>query len=220
MNFNLRSLFGVNKHVSAQTMSYLNLPSKSYLKPIDYGEQVPNFCFTPVGSTPQNMSEWLKESAVVIVFFRGTWCPNCVRELRSVQEEIEDFEINNIEILAISPDGLESMMDFKSDEGIKYHLISDPSNRIAKLFNISVPLKDTVSRLNKSIIKNKFKIDVDEYEVPVPATYIIGKGGKVLYNFIDFDYTYRVDMKTIPDIAVKLIQEDDKMGADLSRINI
>lgn len=212
-----RSLLGTTRYkkVVAEN-SYLNIPSKSVLKPIAYGQYVPNFKFTPVGSNEQQIADWLERSAVVLIFFRGTWCPNCVRELHSIQEEIEEFEIKNIEVLAISPDKIGSTEEFKETGNIKYHLISDPGNAIARMFNISVPLKETVSKVNKNILRKKLDIDVDHYEVPVPATYIIGKGGNVLYNFIDYDFTTRVQMKNIPDLAFRLVEEDEKEEVEVA----
>ena len=204
----VRKLLNKNKHItSSPEMSHMSIGHLNN-KPLEHGDLVPEFSFTPIGEEKQCIYDTLSKSPVVIVFFRGSWCPSCIQELRNIQQEIGEFNIKNIKVFAISPDDFDQTAHLKSSEDLSYQLISDKENRIAKIFDISIPLASTLNQYQKKRIQKQTGIDADNYEVPVPATYIIDKKGRILYHFVDFDYTKRVKISSLPDLVVKLEEKE------------
>ena len=85
-------------------------------------------------------------------------------------------------------------------------MLSDDGNRVASAFGLTFRLPDAVSDLYKG-----FGIDLEasngegSQTLPVPATFVIGKGGKVIKAFVDADYTRRAE----PDEVIAALKEAD-----------
>jgi len=60
------------------------------------------------------------------------------------------------------------------------------------------------------LYKNELKLDLaainstDKPELPIPATYVIGKDRKIKYAFVNLDYTQRAEPNEIIDVLKKL----------------
>ena len=75
---------------------------------------------------------------------------------------------------------------------------------MASAFGLTFRLPDDVNQIYKG-----FGIDLEvsngeeSQTLPVPATFVIGKGGKVLKAFVDADYTQRLE----PDEIIDALKE-------------
>ena len=78
---------------------------------------------------------------------------------------------------------------------------------MASAFGLTFRLPDAVSELYKG-----FGIDLEasngeaSQTLPVPATFVIGKGGKVIKAFVDADYTTRAE----PEDVIAALKEADE----------
>ncbi len=184
-----RKIFGRVKFVKAE--NHINIPT-DMLKPLAYGETVPDFEITMVNGECVKLCDLLDESPVVISFFRGAWCPSCNLELNALEEEMAEFEINKIKLIGVSPETIDKTLALKEEKKISFNLVSDPENKIASIFDIVVPLKDALPPFSKNIVEKYIGKSVDGLFVPIPATYIIDRKGRVLLSFVDYDFTKRV----------------------------
>ena len=88
-----------------------------------------------------------------------------------------------------------------------FDVLRDSGNRVASAFGLSFRLPDEVNDL----YKGQFGIDIEasngdaSQTLPVPATFVIGKGGKVLKAFVDADYTQRLE----PDEIIAALKDAD-----------
>ena len=76
---------------------------------------------------------------------------------------------------------------------------------MASAFGLTFRLADAVN----DIYRNQFGIDLEasngdaSQTLAIPATFVIGKGGKVLKAFVDADYTRRAE----PDEIIAALKE-------------
>ena len=83
-----------------------------------------------------------------------------------------------------------------SDEecGADYEVLSDKGNTVARSYGIVFHLQDEMQAIYK-----EFDLDLPEFngdnsfDLPVPATYVIGEDGVVNLSFVDPDCTRRLD---------------------------
>lgn len=74
-----------------------------------------------------------------------------------------------------------------------FDILSDAGNAVAAQFG----LKFTVSDAVKKVYRESFKIDMERFNgdaswtLPMPARFIIGRGGTIRYAQADPDYTRR-----------------------------
>jgi len=79
--------------------------------------------------------------------------------------------------------------------------LTDINNEIAKMFGIAFSLEDEMKNIYKG-----FGIDLkgthgnENYELPVPATYVVDKNGVILLAHVDVDYTTRMEPEEVLEV--------------------
>ncbi|EQC45256.1 peroxiredoxin-like family protein [Bacteriovorax sp. Seq25_V] len=143
---------------------------------------------------PKSISDVYKDGPVVVKFFRGSWCPYCIIELKEYKNLAAEFEKANCKLIVLSPDTEKENLKTQNKLGLPFKLYSDKDNMIAKKFGIAFKVQDDLNAVYK-----KFGIDLDsnqgtsKHEIPMPGTYVANKKGKITYAFIDADYTKRAE---------------------------
>jgi len=150
--------------------------------------------------------ELLKNGPLVITFYRGGWCPYCNLELRSLQSHLDEIKENGANLVAISPEQPDNSLDVSEKNNLKFPVLSDSGNTVARKFGLVFELPAEIDKL----YKNELKLDLaainstDKPELPIPATYVIGKDRKIKYAFVNLDYTQRAEPNEIIDVLKKL----------------
>lgn len=172
------------------------------------GDKAPNFKLKDVAGNKYELDKLVKESKVVITFFRGGWCPYCSLELRAYQEKLGAIEANGAKFFAISPEIPAYSVRTSNKHSLSFPLLYDKDNDLAKDFNLVFELDDSLKPIYKS-----FGIDLvsfngnKDWELPVPATYIIGEKRKILYAFADVDYKKRAEPEEVINILKRFAAE-------------
>ena len=84
---------------SIEDLKTKNIEEKS----IKIGETITNFSLKNAKNEVVNSSDILKNGKMIIAFYRGSWCPYCNLELKTLQEKISEFKEKNATLVAISP---------------------------------------------------------------------------------------------------------------------
>ncbi len=140
------------------------------------------------------LRELLKGKKMIISFYRGSWCPYCNLEMNYYNRLLSKEENSDINMIAISPELPDVTMAAKDIEALKFTVLSDSNNALARKLKLVFGLTEKIQE-----IYLKFGIDLDktqgntERELPVPATFVIDSEGKVVYVNLDEDYTKRPD---------------------------
>jgi len=181
----------------------LNNAEIQFLKEND---QIPSFQLPDQSENLVLSDELLKNGPLVITFYRGGWCPYCNLELRSLQSHLDEIKENGANLVAISPEQPDNSLDVSEKNNLKFPVLSDSGNTVARKFGLVFELPAEVDKL----YKNELKLDLatinstDKPELPIPATYVIGKDRKIKYAFVNLDYTQRAEPNEIIDVLKKL----------------
>ena len=171
------------------------------------GSAAPAFSLPNVHGEPVASESLWAEGSTVISFYRGGWCPYCNIELRALQERLPEIEALGARLVAITPETPDNALTTQEKNEIAFEVLSDGGNQVASAFGLTFRLPDAVNDL----YKGQFGIDIEasngeaSQTLPVPATFVIGKGGKVLKAFVDADYTKRAE----PDEIIAALKEAD-----------
>ena len=150
------------------------------------------------------LDELLKDGPVVVVWYRGGWCPYCNIQLKEMQSYLPQIKELGGSLVAISPEVPDSSLSTKEKDELEYYVLSDKGNDVARKFGIVYTLPEVVQEQFEG------RIDVDGYngdtkkELPLAVTYIINKDGKITYAFIDKDYKKRAEPETVISELKKL----------------
>jgi peroxiredoxin len=86
------------------------------------------------------LEEWAGRP-VVLVFYPGDNTPVCTRQLRSYTDDIEQFAELGAQVLAISPDDLDSHDAFSAAQGgFAFPLLADTDKAVAEAYGVLGPL--------------------------------------------------------------------------------
>ena len=135
---------------------------------------------------------------VVIIFYRGQWCPYCNKYIKQLQDSLQQLSAKKAYVIAVTPETNEAIAKTVEKTHASFSLIHDDGYRIMKAYQVDYIVDDVL--LNK--YKN-FGIDLEknngnkDHVLPVPATYIIDHTGKIKFVHFNKDYTKRTPVSAI-----------------------
>lgn len=136
---------------------------------------------------------------IVLLFYRGYWCPYCNRQLSALNDSLSFIEAKGANVVAITPEKSSSVDMTIERTKASFKVISDTSNVILKLYNVDFKMDDkTVERYKGFGIDFTVVNANTENTLPVPAVYII-KNGIITYSWFDKDYRKRPSVKELLD---------------------
>lgn len=172
-------------------------------KGLNIGDQAPLFTALTQDSTNYSLADSLKEGPVVIIFYRGQWCPVCNRHLSNLQDSLSFIYDKGATVIAISPEKPTLLNKTAEKTGAKFTLLYDEGYKICDSFDVTFqPEKKTRFIYNTALgadLKNAHSDDSER--LPVPATFVINKEGIIVWRQFDTDYKNR---STVADILKHL----------------
>jgi peroxiredoxin len=119
------------------------------------------------------------------------WCPFCNLTLQQLQLESLNFKANGAKLIALTPELPDKSMSMAEKHDLKFEVLSDLGDKIAKEFGIVFKLINNVS----SIYTNSFDLNDyngdDSNELPLAANYLINQEGNIIYAFMNSNYRNR-----------------------------
>ncbi len=176
-------------------------------KAVKTGDVLPVFNLPDVNGDTFS-SETLNTDFSVISFYRGGWCPYCNMELAALQHILPELKALNTSLIAISPEQPDHSLTTSEKNELAYPVLSDIDNTYAKSLGLVFQMPEDL----RTLYAESFKIDVpkhngnDDYELPMPATYVINKNREIIHSFIPEDYTERLD----PEAILNVLQEQSE----------
>jgi peroxiredoxin len=169
------------------------------LKETKIAERAPRVgeSFPDIKLGEKKVSEWLKTGPLIVTFYRGGWCPYCMKQLKEMQADLKS--VKGAQIIAIAPEPEIEVKKTKQKNGLSFTLVSDVNNEAARLLGIAFQLDPKVAAEYKAL-----GLELATNILPLPATFVVGKDSKIYYSYAHADYTQRAEWKDVVR-AVKLV---------------
>ena len=100
---------------------------------IEEGEKAPDFTLPADDGTKITLSA-LKGSPVVLYFYPKDDTPGCTKEACSFRDLRKDFQKLGAQILGVSPDNVESHVDFRDKFKLNFPLLADAGHQVAEKY--------------------------------------------------------------------------------------
>lgn len=138
------------------------------------------------------LKDLLKQGKVVLVFYRGQWCPYCNKELSRLQDSLQMIKDKGATLIAVSPEKPENISKTIEKTKAEYSVLYDEGLKIMKAYHVEFEVpENTITRYrNAGLDIEKNNGDNGKY-LPVPAVYIIDKESTIIYRFFEPDYKKR-----------------------------
>lgn len=162
------------------------------------GDKAPMFKAMDQNGNTVKSNDILEKEQLIVVFYRGQWCPLCNKHLSHLQENVAKFKEAGARLVAISPEIPVSVEKTVDKTKAAYSILHDADYKIMKEYGVDFVLAPKMVEKYK-----EYGIDLtasngnSDQTLPVPATYVIGKDGIVKYVQYDPDYKNRSNAEEI-----------------------
>lgn len=168
-------------------------------KGLEVGTRAPDFSARDASGNEFQLAQALKEGPVVLIFYRGHWCPVCNKHLGQIQDSLQYITDKGTTVIAVSPQKPEYLDKMAEKTGASFSLLYDEGYVIADAYDVTfTPEKKELIIYNTVLNAQLKKSQSDESQrLPIPATYIIGQDGLIAWRQFDPDYKNRANVKNI-----------------------
>lgn len=171
---------------------------------IGVGDRAIDFELPEIGGRELRLSELWATGPVVLVYYRGGWCPYCNQYLSVLQKSLLDIHALDAQLVAVSPELPASGAATQEKNKLTYPLLSDAGNRVAREYGLVFRISDKVIPYYDQFFDIQQYNGDRSYELPLAATYVIDGQGTVRYAFLDADYKRRTDPQEVLAVLRRL----------------
>ncbi|MBI5707627.1 MAG: AhpC/TSA family protein [Armatimonadetes bacterium] len=143
----------------------------------------------------------------VLIFYRGSWCPFCMRHLADLATVSGDIKKLGVQLVAISPDlpaGLKAAIE---KDKVDYNLFSDGKAELIRKFGLAFKVDDATIERYKGFGVDLEKVSGESHHIlPVPAVYVVDASGTIRYVHYQPDYKVRLSGAAVLEAAKKVSQ--------------
>lgn len=174
----------------------VNFAVPSGLKP---GDSAPDFSASDAEGKLVSLAEELEAGPVVIIFYRGEWCPVCNRYLSNFQDSLSYVLSAGAKVLAVTPEKPSSALEMIANTGATFTVIPDPTEEIMISYDVAFNVTEEYQQKIRNALEADIASNNDKQDaiLPVPATFIIDQDGIIVYLQFNLDYHIRATVKDI-----------------------
>lgn len=144
------------------------------------------------------LKDLLKEGKVLLVFYRGQWCPYCNKELSRLQDSLQLIKDKGATLVAVSPEIPENIEKTVEKTKAEYSILYDEGLKIMKAYDVEFEVpENTLTRYRNAGLDIEKNNGANGKYLPVPAVFIIDKESTIIYRFFDRDYKKRPNVKDL-----------------------
>lgn len=166
--------------------------------PLKVGEEVPKeVTLVNADGESKSMEEAISKKTILI-FYRGGWCPYCMRHLSALHQVKEEMAELRYDVIAITPDQFDSLGVSEANAETDITIYSESDADAIEAFGLGWKIDD---EMHEKYV-NKYDLDLTEWVgedhkiLPVPAVYVI-HDGVVQYQYVNPKYSVRFKPDTL-----------------------
>ena len=171
---------------------------------LQVGQRAPQLSLPNAKGEVVDLAQLWQQGPLIVVFYRGGWCPYCNLELRAWQQLLPQVKAQGAQLVAISPQSPDNSLSTQEKNSLAFEVLSDSSLQAADGFGIAFDMPKELVDLYSSVGHDLPKTNGNgRWALPVPATYVIDRSGVILYANIDADYRNRAEPADVLSVLPK-----------------
>lgn len=174
------------------------------------GERVPDFELPNGARKSLRLSTILRDGPVVLVFYRGAWCPYCNLHLSALQGRLDEVKRLGAQLVAVSPQTPDRSHLVVEKNELQFPVLSDVGNHVARALGLVFDFSDDLRSAYRGFGVDLRDFNGDEsWTLPVPGTFIVNQDRTIAKVWADVDYRTRAE----PDEIVHTLQALREKGS-------
>ena len=170
------------------------------------GDRAPDFTLPDQLGRQVSLAGELQQGPVVLVFYRGEWCPYCNLMLRTYGLRAAEFSERGARLVAVSPQTPDNSLTMAEKHSLEFPVLSDEGGEVIGTYGLKYDVDEQSRKLSRP-----WAVDVAKFNgkggwiLPAPAVFVIDREGIVRFVGVNGDYTQRVE----PDEALAVLDSLD-----------
>jgi peroxiredoxin len=158
------------------------------------GDEAPDFALPDQRGEEVHLSALLRRGPVVLIFYRGAWCPYCNLQLRTFQAHVDQILALGAQLVAVSPQTPDRSLSMADKNDLEFLVLSDVGANVIDRYGLKYEV-DAETRALFEAVGN----DLGTYNgpgnwvLPAGATFVIGEDGAVRYANVRGNWTERAE---------------------------
>lgn len=167
------------------------------------GDMAPGFSLPDQHGKPVLLSDRLALGPVVVVFYRGGWCPFCTLTLRAWQEALPALHEAGGDLLALSPQQVRVCSESAERDLLAYPVLSDRLGRVADSYGVGHEHPEALRPLYLRLGHDLPRINgAPSWRLPHPSTFVIAPSGRIALAHVGRGAWERLE----PDAAIAAVR--------------
>ena len=156
------------------------------------GDPLPPFVLPDDSVHMVSLNELLTQGPVAVTFHRGHWCPYCRININALVQAHQEIAAQGGQIVAIMPDRQKFIADFRSESKVPFPILTDIDNGYALSLNLTIWVGAELQKLMEGRRNLPEFHGNSSWTLPIPATFVVGRDGRIRARFMDPDYRKRM----------------------------
>lgn len=189
--------------------------SADTIQPLGAGDPAPHFVVDTVEGEPFDFEPRELERPVILISFRGGWCPYCNMHLSELRHAIPEIRAMGVDVLFLSGDRSELLYESlgrearEDIEGFDYTILSDANAQAAMALGIAFKASARTIERRRERGQDIMRSSMERHGVlPVPAVFAVDQDGTIVYAYANPDYAVRLSADELLAVATTLVAVD------------
>lgn len=159
------------------------------------GAQAPEFSLPNATGQPVSLSSRVAAGPVVLVFYRGEWCPYCNVYLRALQAALPEITARGASLLAVSPQSPDHSLSITEKAELGFDVLSDVDQAVIRAYGLQFTVPADIDRVYIETWHTDLRQETADgtLRLSVPATLVIDGRGIVRAGQASHNYRARMD---------------------------
>jgi peroxiredoxin len=157
------------------------------------GDPAPGFRLPDARGEEVALDDLLAGGPVVLVFYRGAWCPYCNLQLAAFQSALADIRGAGAALVAVSPQTPDQSLTLAERHALEFAVLSDAGNAVAREYGLAFTQGEAATTASRALGVELADYNGDDSNtLPAASTFVIGQDGLIRFAAVSGDYRWRV----------------------------
>lgn len=162
------------------------------------GDTLPDALLSDQDGRLVALSSLYADTALVVSFNRGHWCPFCRLQLQALKRAQSELAAMGARIVSIVPETAEFSNRMIAMNDLPFPVLSDVDHAFALELGLATWMGEEIENLYLA-----GGLDLGSFQggrtglLPIPATFVLARGGRILARFVDPDFQKRLPIDAI-----------------------
>jgi peroxiredoxin len=156
------------------------------------GATAPDAELVESGGSKWKLLTGAKHGAVLVIFYKGGWCPSCNMQMHDFSLHYKDYAKRGVSLVGVSVDKPDHATATRTEYSLPFPVLSDPDLVAHKAYKVTEHVSGfgafMLARMGADLSARSGK---DHHDVAIPSLFLIDQKHIVRFRHADPDYSTR-----------------------------